>query len=221
MQAEPASTVRGKRSRLWLAAKFALSLAIALSAGEALLRVYTWNRGWTPNCYAAQLQLFRPNAQLGYDLRPGFRLRSGAFTVSLNSFGMRGAEVEAAKPAGVRRIAIVGESSGFGYFVSDGQEAARLLEDDLRKRGCRVEVLNGAVPGYNLYQSTLRFRDVTAPLKPDLVIAYVGWNDLPYVVSREPSGSACGRSRRVGNACSDIRRCTGFWPIVSAAPRRE
>ena len=186
IDAGPGRPASGKSARRWLAAKAALALSIAMIAGEALLRVYTWGRGWTPNCYAAQLQLFRPEARCGYDLAPGFRLRSGAFTVATNSRGLRGPEIATTKPPGVRRIAIVGGSSAFGYFVSDGQEAARLLEGALRERGCQVEVVNGAVPGYNLYQSTLRFRETLAPLKPDFVIVYAGWNDLPYVVSPNP-----------------------------------
>lgn len=151
-----------------------------------MLRVYTWCRGWTANCYAAQLQLFRPNAEVGYDLAPGFRLRSGVFRTSINSLGLHGEEISRAKPSGMRRIAVVGESSAFGYLVSDGQEAARLLEVELRRRGLDVQVINGAVPGYNLYQSTVRFREVLAPLEPDVVLLYAGWNDLPYITSPDP-----------------------------------
>jgi lysophospholipase L1-like esterase len=170
-----------------LVLKSVLAAAVTLITAEGALRAYIAWRGWTPNCYAAQLQLFRPNTETGYDLQPGFRLRSGVYQMSINSLGLRGPDVSRRKPAGVKRIAIVGESSAFGYFVTDGAEAARLLEKTLRERGENVDVLNGGVPGYNLFQSIAHFREVLAPLEPDIVIAYLGWNDLPYVVSDDPA----------------------------------
>lgn len=183
-------TARRPRPRLLLKCLFAA--AVAVVSAEAMLRVYLALRGWTPNCYAAQLQLFRPNAETGYDLAPGFRMRS-SYRISINSTGLRGPEISHTKPLGVRRIVIVGESSAFGYQVSDGEEAARLLERRLRDQGHDIEVLNGGVPGYNLFESNVRFREVLAPLKPDIVIAYLGWNDLPYIVSKDP---AADRFRR-------------------------
>jgi lysophospholipase L1-like esterase len=183
---DPAVTPRPFSGRR-LALKCLLAATVTLLSAEGVLRAYVALRGWTPNCYAAQLQLFRPHPTVGYDLRPGFRLRSGVYQVSINSLGLRGSEINRQKPLGVKRIAVVGESSAFGYFVSDGQEAARLLEKALREDGQVVEVVNGGVPGYNLFQSIVRFEELLAPLKPDVVIAYLGWNDLPYVVSDNPA----------------------------------
>lgn len=174
------------RPRMKLLVKCLLAAAATLVSAEGALRAYLAYRGWTANCYAAQLQLFRPNPDAGCDLAPGFRLQSGTYRISINSLGLRGPEISPSKPPGVTQIAIVGESSAFGYLVSDGEEAARVLEDTLRDHGHNVEVLNGGVPGYNLFQSIVRFREVLAPLEPDIVIAYLGWNDLPYVVSDEP-----------------------------------
>ncbi|HEV3339128.1 MAG TPA: GDSL-type esterase/lipase family protein [Pirellulales bacterium] len=189
----PASSPRG------LLLKCLLAGTVALLSAEGLMRAYLAFRGWTANCYAAQLELFRPQAQTGHDLTPGFRLKSSVYQISINSLGLRGPEITRSKPEGVRRIVLVGESSAFGYLVSDGQEAARLLEKELRERGHNVEVANGAVPGYNLFQSVVRFREVLAPLEPDLVIAYLGWNDLPYVVSDEPAADRF-RRRSVADA---------------------
>ncbi|MGH7135668.1 MAG: SGNH/GDSL hydrolase family protein [Pirellulales bacterium] len=177
---------RGSGSLRRLLLKCLLAAAVTLVSAELLLRAYVAVRGWTPNCYAAQLQLFRPHPKTGYDLTPGFRLRSAVYEMSINSLGLRGPEIDFHKPKGVRRIAVVGESSAFGYLVSDGQEAARLLERKLRARGRSVEVVNGGVPGYNLFQSIVRYDEVLAPLEPDVVIAYLGWNDLPYIVSERP-----------------------------------
>lgn len=181
-----ATPKRKLRSRGRFLLKCLLAAVVTLVSAELLLRAYVAVRGWTPNCYAAQLQLFRPHPKTGYDLTPGFRLRSAVYEMSINSLGLRGPEIEVRKPTGVRRIAVVGESSAFGYLVSDGQEAARLLEKKLRKPGRSVEVINGGVPGYNLFQSIVRYDERLAPLKPDVVIAYLGWNDLPHIVSNRP-----------------------------------
>ncbi|HWB11222.1 MAG TPA: GDSL-type esterase/lipase family protein [Pirellulales bacterium] len=188
----PSAAISPPRSGSWargLLLKCLVAGVVTLASAEGLLRAYVASRGWTANCYAAQLELFRPDAQTGYDLAPGFRLKSGVYQISINSLGLRGPEVMRSKPKGTRRVVIVGESSAFGYLVGDGQEAARLLELELRDRGHNVEVLNGGVPGYNLFQSIVRFREVLAPLEPDVVIAYLGWNDLPYVVSDEPDAN--------------------------------
>lgn len=186
------------RRRRWRWLKFCLPI-VALIVGELTLRVYTWCRGWTPNCYAAQLRLFRPNAEIGADLRPGFHMQSGTYSITINSLGLRGPEINRNKPSNVVRVAIVGESSAFGYLVGDDDVAARRLEANLRAQGLEVEVLNAGVPGYNLFHSTVRYREVVAPLKPDVVLAYLGWNDLTYVV-REASELARFRVRPVAPA---------------------
>jgi lysophospholipase L1-like esterase len=177
------------RRRLRRLAGVVVIIAASAVGAELVIRVYVWLRGWTPNCYAASLELFRPHPELGYDLRPGFRLRSGVYTIAINSLGLRGPEITAAKSAGVRRIAILGGSAAFGYLVSDGEESARLLEHRLRRTGHRVDVINAGVPGYNLLQTVPRFRQLIARLSPDVVVLYLGWNDLGYVVSDTPEAA--------------------------------
>lgn len=190
-----------------------LAAVVTLVSAEALLRVYVAFRGWTPNCYAAQLQLFRPHPTTGYDLRPGFRLKSGVYEISINSLGLRGQEIDLEKPSDVTRIAIVGESSAFGYLVSDNEVASHLLEKKLRDRGRRVEVVNGGVPGYNLFQSIVRFDELLAPLDPDVVIAYLGWNDLPYIVSDEAAAPRF-RLRPVAPAWERVLSHTTLYGFV-------
>lgn len=180
----PQALSRGTKSK-YLVLALGLSLLLATILGEVGLRFYVAARGWTANCYAASLSMFRPHPTLGYDLRPGFRLQSGVFRIHINSLGLRGPELGSDDP-GVTRIAVLGGSSAFGYLVSDGQEAARLLEENLLAAGHNVEVINAGVPGYNLYQTVPRYEGLVARLKPDFVIAYLGWNDLTYVVSPQP-----------------------------------
>lgn len=177
-----------KRRRRWfvVAAVFS-SFTLSLIAAEIALRIYVAARGWTPNCYAAHLSLFRPHPDLGCELTPNFRLKSGTFNMSTNSRGLRGPERPEIKPEGTIRIAILGGSSVFGYLVNDGEEAARILEEDLRRQGHAVEVINAAVPGYNLFRSRVRFQQIVAELEPDIVVLYAGYNDIPYVTSEDPA----------------------------------
>lgn len=66
-----------KRFPLRTLLKPLLAAVVTLVSAEVVLRSYIALRGWTPNCYAAQLQFFRPHPTTGYDLRPGCRLKSG------------------------------------------------------------------------------------------------------------------------------------------------
>ena len=160
---------------------------ITLIIGEVAVRGYLLARGWTANCYAPQLDMFVPDATNGATLRKNFRLRSGVFETSTNQLGLRGDHIESSKSANTTRIAVLGGSSAFGYFASDHDAATSILETLLSDDGMNVEVINAGVPGYNLFQSIERYREIVSPLKPDIVILYLGWNDLTYVVSENPT----------------------------------
>lgn len=182
------ATPRAKRRRRWFVVIALLgSLAFSLIVVEVVLRVYVAARGWTPNCYAAHLTLFRPHPILGAELAPNFRLKSGVWNLSTNSLGLRGPEISKVKPEGTIRIAILGGSSVYGFLVNDGEEAARILEENFRARGRAVEVINAGVPGYNLFRSLVRFQEIVAKLEPDIVVLYAGYNDVTYLTSEDPS----------------------------------
>ncbi|MEW4488644.1 SGNH/GDSL hydrolase family protein [Thalassoglobus sp. JC818] len=168
-----------------------LIFTVSIVISELSLRVYIASRGWTTNCFAPQLDLFVPDPVNGATLRNNFRLKSGSFDIRTNQFGLRGPEIEKDAAAETLRIAVLGGSSAFGYFASDGQEAARILEERLQKSipdgsNFTIEVLNAGVPGYNLFHTLHRFESRVCPLKPDFVLLYLGWNDLTYVVSETP-----------------------------------
>jgi lysophospholipase L1-like esterase len=176
-----------KKRRWWFrVAAVAVGLTLAILLCEVAMRIYVGGRGWTPNCYATGDAFFIPDHDSGYTLRPGLRLRSSAFDVSVNTLGLRGPEVSKEKPPGVLRIAVLGGSSVFGYSVPDELSASRVLESLLRQSGITCEVLNAGVPGFNINQSTVRFEKLIATLKPDVVIVYLGWNDSVYLVDEHP-----------------------------------
>ena len=89
----------------------------------------------------------------------------------------------------MRRVAVLGDSIAFGYWVSDEQGFARQLEELLGAtvgaNGDRIEVLNFGVPGYNLEQEIEALRSKALAYSPDLVIVLFCLNDLEGLFSYE------------------------------------
>ena len=112
--------------------------------------------------------------------------------VSTNEQGLRHVGPVEPKREGSRRIVTVGDSVAFGYRIpvvfperpeNYDREALPYplaMERDLRAANPDrdIEVVNLAVPGYSSHQGLAWLRDEIKPLKPDLVIACFGWNDI-------------------------------------------
>jgi GDSL-like lipase/acylhydrolase family protein len=115
---------------------------------------------------------------LGYDGLPNVRGRFHGQTVTHNSHGNRGPEAAFAKPAGVRRVVVMGDSQAWGYGVGDDDtipaRLARLLQEE---GGARWEVLNLGVGGYGTDQSFLKYLLQGARYAPDVVVLTVFKND--------------------------------------------
>lgn len=98
-----------------------------------------------------------------------------------NSRGFRGRELRIPKPKGVFRIAAVGGSTTYTVKVNDNaQTYPALLEALLRhEQGyTRVEVLNAGVAGYTSWESLINVAFRVLDVEPDLVIVYMGVNDM-------------------------------------------
>lgn len=120
-------------------------------------------------------RFMRFDPYLGYRLVP-YQGRS----LTINRLGLRGRDPAQPKPAGARRVVVVGGSTAFGFGASsDDATLPGQLEALLRQAtGRPVEVLNAGVPGYNAAQSLLQLELVLLPLQPDLVVIYGGSEDL-------------------------------------------
>jgi lysophospholipase L1-like esterase len=121
------------------------------------------------------------NPRLRFDLRPGATAQAEV-SYRINRQGMRNREVETEKPAGTRRIAILGDSIAFGYWVAEDDAFPRQLEKMLTSTAehAAVEVLNFGVPGYNVAQETEILRERALDFDPDLVIVALCLNDLEW-----------------------------------------
>jgi lysophospholipase L1-like esterase len=131
------------------------------------------------------------NPRLAFELRPGALVRSEV-DYRISSEGLRNPETPMAKPPGVRRIAVVGDSIAFGYWVAEDQAFPRQLE---RMLGDSVQVLDFAVPGYNLDQEIETLRAKAFDYSPDLVVVAFCLNDLEGIFSYE-YGLVLDRSAR-------------------------
>jgi len=93
--------------------------------------------------------------------------------LKINQQGFRGPEIDSTHSH--LRILTIGDSCTFG--LSGTLPYPRIVEQRLRERGWKVEVINGGVEGYGTYNVLCRIRDFMA-LKPEITTIYLGWNDL-------------------------------------------
>jgi lysophospholipase L1-like esterase len=121
------------------------------------------------------LPFVRPDREVFWSPRPGFRGVFRGSPVSINSLGLRGAELARPKPAGRRRIACFGDSITFGFGVGDDETYSHLLGRLLAPRD--VEVVNAGVTGFTSHQVLGWLRRLLPQTEPDVVTILVGWND--------------------------------------------
>ena len=111
--------------------------------------------------------------ELRYRLAPGFRAEVAGVEYRVNSLGLRGPEVVQPKPAGTKRVVLVGDSYAFGLGVAEAEGIAAQLQTLLPGS----EVVNLGVPGYQTRQEHLLLQRVGFPLEPDLVVLLYFAND--------------------------------------------
>ena len=159
-----------------MAKKLALMLAgviVALLAAELLVRAV----GAAPKVYAIRKGRFQlsHNPKIGYEPVPlvysGHELSFYDYLGASNSLGFRDREHAVAKPAGVYRIVVLGDSIAAGLHVERNEDVfPPILERLLVQDGLRAEVINLAVSGYNTQQEVEMLREMGLQYHPDLVV---------------------------------------------------
>lgn len=170
-----------------------LPLAVALAAVLAELGGLAWLAWFASDesfqRYASIGQLrtrygeferFRAHRHLGFALAAGYQKGANRH----NRLGFRGEEFELAKPPGCVRIACCGGSTTYGEGVDDFHlSVPHLLEQDLRRDGRDVEVINAGCPGWTTLETLINFETRLLELSVDHVVVYHGINDvLPRIV---------------------------------------
>jgi hypothetical protein len=130
------------------------------------------------------LEIEKPYGTFSWSENPVLRYEPKRGSTGINSEGLRDREFSRVKPAGTRRIAVLGDSIAFG-FCNDGAAIpvenvfAKQLEVLLNQGSPRsqVEVINFAVSGYNTAQEAEMLRSKALKFDPDLIIVAVCLND--------------------------------------------
>jgi hypothetical protein len=150
--------------------------AVAILGFEVLLRAIGYS---APTWH-------QPDERLGWILRPGvggwFKKEGRAF-VQVNATGARDQDHRLHKPAGVYRIAVLGDSFAEAMQVGREQAFWALLPERLHacgfQPGKRIEVLNFGVSGYGTAQQYVMLESHAMRYSPDLVLLqFTNGNDV-------------------------------------------
>ena len=179
-----------------------------------------------------QYTKFRPSSRLTWELTPGWRGQEGGAEVVINSASLRERELPLRKPAGTRRILVLGDSVAFGHWVAAEAAFPRQLEGALQPHvDGTLEVINAGVPGYSTFQELAWLEHAGWAYEPDLIVVGFVLND---VVERYMTMAAYGGANTVlgvdttvsMNPLSRLLRRTAFHRFIvdqmqDRARRRE
>jgi hypothetical protein len=154
----------------------AASIAVALVIGECVLRLAGFSY---PN-------FWQPDPLTGSALRPGmegWQRHEGRAYVRISTQGLRDREHALQKPAGVYRIAVLGDSYAEAMQVEMERAFWSLLPKRLESCGFaggrKIETVNFGVSGYGTANELLTLRTRVWPYAPDMVLlAFFPGNDV-------------------------------------------
>ncbi len=118
--------------------------------------------------------VFIPDSELIYRLNPIHPDSLGGFRGGLDE-NPAGAELDSS-PGNDLLVVCMGGSTTYGHGVEVEQAWPAFLSKALAERGLEARVVNAAVPGHGTGQHLTRYPREIAPLMPDLVVIYAGWN---------------------------------------------
>jgi hypothetical protein len=159
----------------------ALLGGITLVVSEGALRILLERQLGRPPANAeksAEHQFWRRDESLGWSNIPGAsgHFTNGAFDgdVHFDSLGDRMNSAQGTLVPGYRNIFFLGDSTTASLEVDDDETVPALVEQALRSRGRRVNVINLGVRGYGTDQSVRKALDLARSLPPaDIIYMYV------------------------------------------------
>jgi lysophospholipase L1-like esterase len=160
----------------------ALTLAFLLAI-EAIVQYRSYLRfGLSTLHTSRQESLYVNDPETGLRLlRPNKLVRGQVQSIQANSLGLRSPEISLVHPAHSLRIVVIGASSVMGAAERDNEhtfpaQLERLLREAMPHT--RIDVVNAGIAGYSLADERAMLERRIAPLRPDLVILYTGFNDF-------------------------------------------
>jgi hypothetical protein len=112
---------------------------------------------------------------LGRDMKPFFAMFDQGVSIRTNRWAMRDRDYEQQKPAGVYRIALLGQSYVAGDGVNNGESFEEVVEDRLageRAVARPTQILNFSVGAYSLIQQLLQLEERVWSFGPDVVVVF-------------------------------------------------
>ena len=155
-------------------------LAVAFGAGEITVRAFLKDKiNLFPRYHAAvqygdyTLRRFLPNSTFihtSVDGRWEFRINDSGFRDDRNHDHL--------KPAGVRRVLVLGDSHAAGFEVHREEMFTALLQDKLDGTGERWEVINTGVSGFGTAEQLVYLENEGFNYDPDIVVLALFRNDF-------------------------------------------
>jgi GDSL-like Lipase/Acylhydrolase family len=173
-QSKEEAVIDRPKRYLFSALLIVLSLALTGILGEVGLRVVSQGRG-----------RFSLHGFTQYDPLLGWRIAPNAYlkvvredystVLQYGPKGLRGKDRPYAKPAGVSRILVLGDSFVDGFSVPVESRVSEVLESRL---GPKTEVVNLGVSAYSTDQELLMLESEGWKYQPDLVVLFFYYNDV-------------------------------------------
>ena len=121
------------------------------------------------------------------------------YVTRVNNLGFRGDDFSRSKPAGRRRIAVIGDSFTYGWGLSFEETWPKILETTLRQGGRQVEVANLGYPGAGPSDYAALAPRALAVLHPDLLVIGVLQADDLMQASESPGPAEPKWRERLGS----------------------
>ncbi len=180
----PAAELTAGRTRraVWSGGLVLASFLLSLLVLEAAARLFARSGAFEP-APPSDRALWVYDATLGWFHRPssfGHSTLSGPDRgrVRINALGLRGRELAAPRPEGVRRVLVLGDSYVFGVGTDEENIFTTHLERLLNGGGPGFEVVNLGVTGYSTDQELQLLRRLGPQLSPNLVLVVTCDNDF-------------------------------------------
>lgn len=158
-----------------------LSLTLVTCAAEVALR-------WQHARRIDRILMRDPTRELCTEPDPDLLYRYAPGRCGNNARGYRDAEHPLAKPPGVFRFAVIGDSIAGGDGVALAERFDRVLEQLLWRSGVRAEAVNLARTGYSTSQELLVLEREAYAYHPDAVVWSYVLNDPAHPVFHNANG---------------------------------
>ena len=211
-----------QRAAAWLnvaLAIFSPLLLIGLLEGMA----YIWEQKQANSVYAWELVASRRMEWVQYQepgsgytlMKPGSHYEWQSIAVDINSQGLRETEITYEQPPDTIRILNLGDSVAMGWGVTEESTYGKQLEATLNEKGTderHYEVINAAVPGWNLENELSYLQAEGMKYQPDLILL-----DLTIVNDIYGKSALVAQDRPA--PIEWLRANTYFWPFLTVQLR--